>query len=577
MKEFKIIVIAAFLICLAAAGCGASSSNNSNGDADAENESDVPTAVYPKCGSGEYSKKYLIPGPGEEGYDDELAKKIRKHDRVFSVFNASAMNANTEAFVDITKPENKQAIKDFIEKDDGWDFEKYSGKKVEDVISGWAKTAGLYAGNGMAADALRYATLRDQGGDCEEIKTAIKLLTADLDALHIAFAIPGVKGAAARGFIKKSLPGDAKGITPVPLKDPITGKPLPDEKNNGTWRDDNSGLYPDYYWEDSVSRDMMLGWATATAVIWEVIKDDPAFAKELKDRLQADAKTLTESLRTVRESGYDLEFPDADGRITFHGYINEHNFEREYFENLNNGFYAVMALGIVAAYTYAAEDQASNDYLYNQLILERDLPGIALKRMIEVNMGNVSNFSNYNMAINSVWLAARYIKDPVARETIAQAMDSKIYNVTGYGRQPIEMKQSYFDLIYLLAMTDASAFGAPKNSPDLAILANAVETFKLYPEAPLFEEKIENCDESEIAALSCVAVDGKTRITLLGYLGRNDDLIAEDPIPMDIRPRSNYYWRSNPYVPNGGGDGSRLLSGVDLRVAYWLGRWTEVK
>ncbi|MGC9044546.1 MAG: hypothetical protein ACP5KG_11905, partial [Myxococcota bacterium] len=68
-----------------------------------------------------------------------------------------------------------------------------------------------------------------------------------------------------------------------------------------------------------------------------------------------------------------------------------------------------------------------------------------------------------------------------------------------------------------------------------------------------------------------------TKVTVLGYKGRNGDLITKEPIPMRARPPSNFYWRSNPYVPNGGGDGSRLLSGVDLRFAYYLGRYLRYK
>ena len=44
---------------------------------------------------------------------------------------------------------------------------------------------------------------------------------------------------------------------------------------------------------------------------------------------------------------------------------------------------------------------------------------------------------------------------------------------------------------------------------------------------------------------------------------------------MKIRPPSNYHWRSNPFKPSAGGDGSTLLPGVDFRIAYWTARWTK--
>jgi hypothetical protein len=83
---------------------------------------------------------------------------------------------------------------------------------------------------------------------------------------------------------------------------------------------------------------------------------------------------------------------------------------------------------------------------------------------------------------------------------------------------------------------------------------------------------VENCDEAEVEAGACVAVDG-TLLTPLGDAGRNDTPVSVEPVPMRLRPPSNYHWRSNPYQVNGGGDGSQVMSGVDFRVVWWLGRW----
>ena len=62
---------------------------------------------------------------------------------------------------------------------------------------------------------------------------------------------------------------------------------------------------------------------------------------------------------------------------------------------------------------------------------------------------------------------------------------------------------------------------------------------------------------------------------MLGYVGRNDALITEEPVPMRIRPISNFYWRSGPYIPNGGSNGPGMYSGVDFRLAYWAARWVR--
>ena len=91
----------------------------------------------------------------------------------------------------------------------------------------------------------------------------------------------------------------------------------------------------------------------------------------------------------------------------------------------------------------------------------------------------------------------------------------------------------------------------------------------------------EDCPPSEkvVEVTECVAPDG-TEFTVVGCYGWKGTLIAEEPVPMAIRPASNYHWRSNPYKPNSGGVhgevGGQFLPAVDFRIAYWLGRWAKV-
>jgi hypothetical protein len=123
-------------------------------------------------------------------------------------------------------------------------------------------------------------------------------------------------------------------------------------------------------------------------------------------------------------------------------------------------------------------------------------------------------------------------------------------------------------------MTGGSVFGPPAAPPDEAALARGIETLKEFKFPPFWDEPVENCDPDEIASGICTLGDG-TPVKLLGNVGWNDDLVADKPIPMRARPASNYYWRSNPYKPNGEGGGEGLLPGVDFRVAYWTGRWAR--
>jgi len=528
---------------------------------------------FPPCGSGEYTGTYLIPGPGEPGYDAALALKAHRYERQFHLFNALPMGVNVDAVVPVSEKEHRELIEGFLHNTSSWDFEEYAGgQAARDVIGGWHKVAGLYAGAGIAADAFRYSVLRRQGADCREIDRARRHLIDGLDSMHIAFTIAGKPGVVARGFILKDLPGMAENIETVPLFD-SDGRPLPPVKNNGTWREDQSGLYPEYVWEDSISRDQVLGWAMASAAAIEATRGDETIPEAVKERIKEDSSAFLEELMVVRESGYDLEFPDADGRTTFHGYLNENNVDGAYLPGLKNGFYALMALGITGAFTYASDLSEAEGYIYEELIGERHLPEIALDYIKFVDRGTGSNFSNWNMAITAALLALRYIDHADARKKLLDTLDRKLYNGPPGSRRPVELKQSLFDLVYSGAVTGGTAFNPPDSPHDALSADRALETLGEFPSPPFWNFARTNCDEDEIEAKECVLDDG-TEVGLAGYAGWNGNLVADSPIPMRVRPPSNYYWRSNPYEPNGGGDGSALLPGVDFRIAYWLGRWT---
>lgn len=524
-----------------------------------------------------YDGPPILPGPDQEGYDADLEDLARMYDRQFHTFNAWGMGVNADVTVNAADTADRELIRAFLQDSDGWDFEAHSGKAPEDVVDAWHKVAGLYGGVGLAADAFRYGVLRDQGYPQEEVDIAREHLVAGLEALHIAHAITGVPGVIARGFHKKTLPG-FPAYDVQPLFDG-EGNPLPPEKNNGTWREDNSpgGDYPDYLWEDSCSRDQFIGWCAASAAAWEVIRDDDTFDEALKDRLQEDARLIGLSLAVVRESGFDLEIFDADGRTTYHGYMNENNYDRLYlpFIPIKNGMYSAMALGCVAALAYTAEDDELTSYLMDTLVGQRRLHEIAAGNQLGVDLWWQTNYSAVNMAFQGAHLAIRYLPDDAVRAYLRYAIDKKLYFKQGFPRQVKEQKASLFDFMYASGVAGSTAFHGMTREPDGEAVARGVETLLAYDTPPYWAIAMPNCDDAELAAHDCLAVDGVTHITPIGNVGRNDSLIAVEPTPKHVRPKSNYEWRSNPYSINGDGDGSGLLPGVDFRYAYWLGRWSR--
>jgi len=520
-----------------------------------------------------YQNTHIFPGPDEIGYNTDLAKKALRFDRSFWALHASVCGLDCEASVAADDTAAKDLIRDFITKTDSWDFEAYTKKKITDVIKDWSSIPGLYAGMGIGADAFRYALLRDNNASKTDIDRARQQLLSDLEIMHIAFTIGGVPGVVARGLARKDVPGDAAGIKPTPLFDK-DGNPLPKEKNNGEWRDDNSGKYPNYYWNDSISRDYIMGWAFASGAVSEVIRNDPKIPQKTKDLLKTDAADVVKALSTVRKSGYDLEIVDADGRTTLNGYLNEHALERNYLPQLKNGFYAMMSLGIVGAFTYASEDPEAEKYLYDELIKKRKFPDIAKASVHMADGGIGSNFSNYNMVLTCAFMAGRYIKDPKVRDQIRDIVKNEIYARPGKKRQPIEQYQAWYDIVYAATQAGDNVFSGPDAPTDPLAIEKAIKALSEFPETPCWDTRRENCDQAEQDSKKCVLDDGTT-VDVLGNVGRNHDLICKQVIPVAIRVPSNYHWRSNPYIPNGGGNGNTLLAGVDFRVAYWTARYIK--
>ncbi len=531
-----------------------------------------------------YSGAYLVPGACEPGWDAELDAKARRFDRTWRTFNAWAQGLNTDVTIDAANTEDRELVRQFVQEHDGWDFEAFSGKTAEDVITYHHKVAGLYAGVGIAADAFRYGVLRDQGYAQAEVDLAREHLLLGLEGLHRAATLPGKPGVIARGTARVG-PVGAGDVETFPLFDE-DGEWVPLEKNNGTWREDQSGEHPGWKFEDSISRDQLLGWITAAAAAWEVMEGDPSFDEATRAQLRQHALEIGSELMVVRPNGYDLEIWDAEGRRTLHGCLHEHNLDcKLYSDGFPNGFHAVMALGAAAAWAYVSGDEAMATWLDDELIEERRLHEIVRDHVNElVWAGKMSNYSNYNMAFGSMWLALRYLTHPEAIEALQAGLHGGMYAIEGEPNQPVVLKQSLFDFIYAAGMAGAAPGGVAVSSPDMDAVGRGLETLHEYAEAPYWDFGVENCPEAvcdcedtSVDSSACVsAIDGTTEMTVLGCVGRNCDLIVEEPMPMRLRPPSNYFWRSNPLRPNGGGSGSNLLPAVDFRVAYWLGRFVKV-
>lgn len=519
----------------------------------------------------------LIPGPGQPDYDAALAARVAKHDRLHEALSTYPAGLDVSGLTFTTDTTTRQKLAHLLgtpwdanDADPTDDLQTYEGVDPKVAVTAWQFATGMYAGSAMAADAFRYGVLRDRGGSCNDVARARKMLEVGLDALHVVVTIPGIAGGIARALTRVDLPGD--GATPTtPLFD-ASHAPLPPEKNNGTYRDDNSTghVYPNLHWVDSCSRDMLFGWTLAMASTWEVIANDPTFDPVRRARLQADARGVLDGLRVVRSSGKDLEIWDPDGRRSYNGNLHETSVDRDYL--LINGPSSMMALGEVAGLVSVVGDANAKAYL-DSLVHARGLPKATTQSMFVVGLGgDQSNHSAFNMLFMTAWMAHRYIDDAATRTTLKKPTEQDLYAPL-VGARPSEWKQSLFDLVVAASSGDAWASAPASSSFDRGALARAIDTLAAFPEAPFYAAPVTNCDASEIALGSCLLNDGVTTVNLKSVKW---GLVGDKPVPMKVRPPSNFFWRSDPFVVNGDGDPNVINPAADLRVAYWLGRWVRV-
>lgn len=533
----------------------------------------LPIICLLLCSPGAALAGGLIPGPKEAGHDKALAAKADAF--ISQIHGLLTVPLGWGLQGAVSNAANRKLVEDFI-KSGKRDFKAQSGKHPYEVIDAYGEHGdlGMFGGVQAAGDAFRYMVLRDQGGSAAEVAEARGILIRALDGLHWYHQVTGVSGVVARGIRRKTpAAGDPKmpGTLPtlVPLKD-STGNPLPSKKEP-TWRADNSGKLPFLIWEDDCSKDQIDGYIFALGAVYDAMRGDNTFSSAKVDRLKADALAIAKRLmtKTVVNSGgqkADLVLLDADGRVTTH-----HDMSAEeiaagvVFPRPLNGFNALLGAGIIRTLYHITGDTTVERFFYQELMDKRGYLEIIEKTLMAMYLGNQTNYSNVNMAFVGLYNLLRYESEDSVAKVLQRILDKQLYN-PGKDRQPAGLKQSFFDIIFA-GLTSGGSAGAA----GAAAIKDAMESFSAFSGAPYWNPTVTNCDAAEIKALKCLAMDGKTSLTLSPVPGRGDKLVAVHVVPMALRPPSNFEWRSDPHVVNGGG-GSRLNPGGGFHAAYWLGR-----
>ncbi len=552
------------LLSVVIAACSASPSSSVdgtvNGDADATTPTDGEGPTVPPG-------PRLIAGAGQPGFDAALATKARAYDRQFHTFSAQPFGLSLDAW--IPDAGDRALVTGFLAQDATEDFTAFTGgRSVHDIVLQYDEHGdlGMFAGAAAAGEAFRYIALRDAGSDATQAR--VELLEA-IEAFHVAATITGEPGTVARGIRRRDEPGELPTLEQVPAGCPQAG----DRGNR--WRADGSGRYPEWVYNDNTSKDQAIGYVFALGAFWDAIAEDPAIPQAVRDQVQADARAMAQSLMQPVPLGFsgsaDLVIRDWNNCPTKHLDLNPRIVPIDGFDPLvlsqsatnQNGWNALAALGIVRTLFHVTGDAAIGRYYYAELIEARDFPRLMVsgparvKAMYQDSGSFDTNFSNVNMAYVAAYGLLRYETDPALRATFEATLATELWD-TGSRHDGGSLQQAFFNLMY-------AAFRTAGN--DAPTTAAAVAQLHEFAAPPYFDAPVENCDGAELAAGSCLAIDGTTTITLSSP-GEN---LARDPLPKRLRTPSNFEWRSDPRSVNGGGH-IRLNPGGDFRSAYWMGR-----
>jgi hypothetical protein len=512
----------------------------------------------------------ILAPPGDPAFDsglDALAKGFQRQQDVFATLE-SGLSLDV-----VFQPSAVGAVQGFFAQSASDDFQQVSGQHPYEVISSFGEWGdeGNFSGISSVGVAARLIALRASGAPAAEIDRARAAAVRAAQAWHVYGAIGG-PGIVARG-VRRVTPWSS-GDPPFPGSTPATtpladgqGNPLPSDKEP-VWRDPVASGFDGWIWMDDTSKDQVSGYALAAAWLWDALSDDPSVppnvTADLADDLDAFAKQL---MKVAPEFEIDLCIRDADGRLTSFHDLNPRQVVPDAVIaeklSLRNGFNAAMALGILRAAYHVSGDPELGKYYYEDLVGQRNLPANALTNAGIIFTGASTNYSNVNMLAIALATLGRFETDPGVRATFEQVLDTQFWS-TGSDRDVSHVKQAWFDAIY----------GAYAASPPAEIPARISQNLGGFQPAPAFERDRVNCDDNEIAAGSCVAVDGTTVIELLGS-GHGGSPVAKDIVPMSIRPDTDFAWRSDPHDVNGNAS-SMMDPRGDWLTAYWLARVSEL-
>jgi hypothetical protein len=272
-------------------------------------------------------------------------------------------------------------------------------------------------------------------------------------------------------------------------------------------------------------------------------------------------------LATAPETGVDLCLRDADGRLTNARCVNARvglDGKALAADAPSDGLQAAVALAVVRAIYHVTGSADVGRYYYEELVGRRDYLEAVGARAGRVLRGPATDFTQAATLSAALAVLGRLETDAGARAAVDRAIARQLW-ATGDDRDASHLRQAWYDVV-------VAAFGRGEHLDVRSRVRDSLDGFR---DAPAFQRDRVNCDDAEIAAGACVAIDGVTRITLDPRRGPGGRVVAREPVPMRMRPDTPFEWLDDPCRVNGTTE-LRVSTGTDFLAAYWLARAADV-
>ncbi len=341
---------------------------------------------------------------------------------------------------------------------------------------------------------------------------AKRIAKAHFDFLHRLETIDGIPG-----FVARSL---------RPSQDTPGGHEDYHYGGEGEWHE--SAVEPGWQWKADTSSDELSGHFFAWGVYYDyVAKGDPAEEKRVQELVRRVVNHIID---------HDFTLTDVDGHPTRWAIYSPRLLHGDLLWSDQVGFNALGILAHLKVAIHICGDQKFKDAY--QMLIDKwgyNVKAMFAKEMLPNTPGAGINHSDDEMA----WLEYYHLLlYPDEDEPLRWQYR---YSATRSMRPEIPERSPFFNFVFAI------------DSPQWAHVADGVNTLQRWPlDLRQFEARNSHRDD--------VVVDPRT--------SRHGHRTLLEPVPIDERVPSK--WNHDPYVADGGGDGSHEESGAEWLMPYWM-------